>query len=113
MRTFNVLRGEARSTRESPFGRVGTLYEGRELEAVWVSKRAEEIDPDWFTYEHDDLLFVVQGRLRVEFKDHPDDEVILEPGDCLVLTADTACRAYRWPRDEPGATIFLAVYPPG
>jgi mannose-6-phosphate isomerase-like protein (cupin superfamily) len=98
--------------RETPYGRVDTLFEGTELEAVWASKQAEEIDPDWFNYEHDDVLLVVQGCLKVEFRDRPELERVLQPGDCLILSAGTQCRAYRWPRDEEQATIFVAVSPP-
>jgi hypothetical protein len=29
----------------------------------------------------------------------------------IVLPPNTRCRAYRWPRDQREASIFLAVYP--
>ncbi|HSB39858.1 MAG TPA: hypothetical protein VLD13_12280 [Gaiellaceae bacterium] len=29
----------------------------------------------------------------------------------LILDAGTRCRAYRWPREAPEATVFLAAYP--
>ena len=43
---FNVLRGEASQVRRTPFGDVGTVFSGRSIEMLWVSKQAEPIDPD-------------------------------------------------------------------
>lgn len=40
-----------------------------------------------------------------------EDQAQQEPGDMLILPAQTACRAYRWPREAEQATIFLAIYP--
>ena len=110
-RVFNVLRGDATSVSQSPYGSVGTLFTGREIEAVWVSKQAEAVDPGWFSTDTVDLMLVVQGRLRVEFEDAAFESRTLEPGDLLVLPPATRCRAYRWPRDAEHATIFFAVYP--
>ena len=116
MQPLNVFDGDALAVKETPFGRVGTLFEsagveGAGLEVVWVSKSAEEIDPGWFSYDHADMMLVVQGQLKVEFKDHPHNDCVLRPGDCLVLPPRTQCRAYRWPRDCAEATVFVAAYP--
>jgi hypothetical protein len=110
-RVFNLLRVDATSAAESPHGSVGTLFSGREIAAVWVSKQGEVIDPGWFSTDTVDLMLVVQGRLRVEFAEPSIESLTLHPGDLLVLPPSTRCRAYRWPRDAEQATIFFAVYP--
>lgn len=109
---FNLPRGEAVELRHTPFGDVGTVFSDGCVEAVWVSKAAEAIDPDWFSQPTVDLIVVLQGVLKVEFRDST-AELLLHSGDCLVLPPDTPCRAYRWPRDAVIPTLFLAVYPKG
>jgi hypothetical protein len=111
VKVFDILAQEALTTRETPFGEVGTLYSDREIEAVWVSKHAEAVDRGWFSQDAVDLIVVLQGRLRVEFADPGHAARTLEPGCLLVLPPATRCRAYRWPRTAEGATVFLAVYP--
>ena len=96
-RVFDLLRGDATETTSSPFGAVGLVHSGEGIEVVWVSKQAEQLDPDWFSTETVDLLLVVQGLLRVEFDDARLRELTLEPGQLLVLPGRTRCRAYRWP----------------
>jgi len=110
-RVFNVLTGEATEIRTTPFGSVGTVFSGRRLELVWVSKHAEQIDDSWFRMREVDLIMVVQGRLKVEFADPRHPERVLHPGEVLVLPAEARCRAYRWPRDAQQPTIFVAAYP--
>jgi hypothetical protein len=110
-RVFDLLRGDATETTSSPFGAVGLVHSGEGIEVVWVSKQAEQLDPDWFSTETVDLLVVVQGLLRVEFDDTRFPELTLEPGQLLVLPGRTPCRAYRWPREAGEATVFLAAYP--
>lgn len=65
----------------------------------------------WFSQDGVDLLVVLQGQLRIEFAQPDFPPYLLQPGDMLVLPANTACRAYHWPRDAEQSTIFLAVYP--
>jgi len=110
---FHILREEALDLRHSPTGRVGQVYRGEGLEVVWVAKQEEVIDAAWFAQPTVDLLIVLQGRLRVEFEEETRAPLVLEPGDLLKLPANTRCRAYRWPRDQQEATIFVAVYPTG
>ena len=107
----NVLRGEAGSTRVTPYGVVGTVYSGHGIEAVWVSKRGEQVDPGWFVPDTVDLILLREGHLRVEFEAAELDDRVLEPGDLLVLPPGQRCRAYCWPRDVDQAARFLAVYP--
>lgn len=108
---FRATHGEALAITETPFGSVGRLFRGEGIEAVWVSKRDEAIDPGWFSQSSVDLIVVLQGKLRVEFEGGEQSDATLEPGDVLILPAQKRCRAYRWPRDIPTPTVFLAVYP--
>ncbi len=108
---FNILKSEAEEIHDSDFGSVGTIFSGEGVEAVWVKKQAEQVDPDWFLQPMVDLILVVQGRLKVEYERADLAECVLEPGDMLVLPANTRCRAYRWPREVEEATMFVAVYP--
>jgi hypothetical protein len=111
VRVFDILAQEALATTETSFGKVGTLHSDGQIEAVWVSKRAEAVDRGWFSQDTVDLIVVLQGRLRVEFADPGDEARTLDQGTLLVLPPATKCRAYRWPRTAEGATVFLAVYP--
>lgn len=108
---FHLLQGEALDIHHSPTGQVGRVFCGEGLEAVWVAKQQEVIDVAWFSQPTVDLLIILQGQLRVEFEQAQQASVVLGPGDLLVLSPHTRCRAYRWPRDRQEATIFLAVYP--
>lgn len=110
-RVFHLLREEALEIRQSSFGSVGKIFSGEGVEAVWVKKQNEEIDPEWFTQSRVDLLLVVKGKLKIEFEREDIPPRLLEPGDLIVLPPNTRCRAYRWPRTAKGATLFLAVYP--
>jgi hypothetical protein len=108
---FNVLRQEALEVTCTRFGSVGQLYRGEGVEAVWVSKREEDVDPDWFSQDRVDLILVVQGGLRFEFERDDLAPRILGPGDFMILPPHSRCRAYRWPREQRDASIFVAVYP--
>lgn len=108
---YDILDGEGTDVRESRFGRVGTVYSGEGIELAWISKSQDEIDPGWFEADTVDVLLVVQGLLRVEFEQEGRADLTLGPGQLLVLPAKTRCRAYRWPRDAPEATVFVAAYP--
>jgi quercetin dioxygenase-like cupin family protein len=108
---FNLPRSDALEITQSLYGSVGRLFSGEGLEAVWVRKQAEEIDPGWFSQPVADLILVVQGQLKLEFESPDFAPRLLQPGELLVLPANTRLRAYRWPRDAKEATVFLAVYP--
>jgi len=111
LQVFNVLRGEAGHVRSTPFGDVGTLFSGRSMELVWVSKQGEPVDDSWFQMKAVDLIMVLQGQLKFEFDSADHDDRVLGVGEVLVLPPDARCRAYRWPRDASQATIFVAAYP--
>jgi nitroimidazol reductase NimA-like FMN-containing flavoprotein (pyridoxamine 5'-phosphate oxidase superfamily) len=111
VQVFNVLRGEANHVRSTPFGDVGTVFSGRSMELVWVSKQGEPVDDSWFRMKAVDLITVVQGQLKFEFESPDHDDRVLGAGDVLVLPPKARCRAYRWPRDASQATIFVAAYP--
>lgn len=108
---FHILQRDALAITDSPTGSVGRLFTGEGIEAVWVSKEDEEIDPEWFSQSMVDLIVVLQGQLRVEFERSEFETLVLDPGDLFVLPAGTRCRAYRWSRDREEATVFLAVSP--
>lgn len=108
---FDVLRGEANEVRSTPFGDVGTVFSGRSMELVWVSKKGEPVDDSWFRMKSVDLIMVLQGKLKFEFESPDHDDRVLGAGELLVLPAEARCRAYRWPRDASAATIFVAAYP--
>ena len=108
---FNILRGEANHVRSTPFGDVGTVFSGRSMELVWVSKQGEPVDDSWFRMKAVDLIMVLQGQLKCEFESPDHDDRVLSPGELLVLPAGARCRAYRWPRDASKAAIFVAAYP--
>jgi hypothetical protein len=110
---FHLLRDEALEIRQTPFGSVGKIFSGEGVEAVWVKKQDEAIDPGWFSQPTVDLILVLQGSLRMEFENEDLPPRVLEPGELIVLPADTRCRAYRWPREAEEAAVFLAVYPLG
>jgi hypothetical protein len=111
VRVFDIIAQDALATRDTPFGQVGTVYSDDQIEAVWVAKRGEAVDPGWFSQGAVDLIVVLQGRLRIEFADPEHEATTLEPGNLVVLPPRTQCRAYRWPRTAADATVFLAVYP--
>ncbi len=110
-RIFHVFEENATALRDTPFGRVGSMYGDGSIEAVWVKKQNEQIDPDWFSQDTVDLIVVMKGELKVEYADKALQDAILEPGDMLVLPPKTPCRAFHWPRDDGKETIFIAVYP--
>ena len=108
---FNTLGDEALEISHSPFGTVGMMFSGEGVEAVWVKKLAEEIEPGWFEQSMVDLILVVQGKLKVEFERPDLSSRVLEPGQMLVLPANMRLRAYHWPRETKEATVFVAIYP--
>ncbi len=108
---YRIPSGEALEITQSPYGSVGRLFTGEGLEAVWVKKEAEEIDPGWFVQPMVDIILVVKGQLKVEFERPDLNPRVLGVGEMLVLPANTRCRAYRWPREAKEGTIFVAVYP--
>lgn len=113
LQVFNILRGEARQVRSTPFGDVGTVFSGQGIELVWVSKQDEPIDEDWLSADTVDLILVLQGQLKFEFEAPDLPDRVLSAGEVLVLGAGERCRAYRWPRDAMDATVFVAAYPAG
>ena len=103
----SVRRGDALDVTGSPYGAVGLVHSGRELNVWWIRKEREEIDPAWTIFTRDDVLYVVEGSLKLELRGQPSH--VLEAGDVFVIEAGTAFRGYRWPRDSDEPCIFLAV----
>jgi hypothetical protein len=65
---FHIQREEALKIHHSSFGSVGKLFSGEGIEAGWVKKQSEEINPDWFSQPMVNLILVVQGKLKMEFE---------------------------------------------
>jgi quercetin dioxygenase-like cupin family protein len=103
----SIPRREALEVTETPYGSVGVVHEGPELTVWWIRKDREEIDPAWTIFTRDDVLHVVEGRLKLEIRGEPDR--VLETGDVFVIRAGAAFRGYRWPRDADTPCVFLAV----
>jgi hypothetical protein len=55
---------EALEMRETPYGSVGVVHDGADLQAWWIWKDDDTIDPDWSVFEREDLLYVIEGTLR-------------------------------------------------
>jgi mannose-6-phosphate isomerase-like protein (cupin superfamily) len=106
----NVIEREALTTKSSPFGAVGVLHTGRDLDAWWIWKDDEEIDPSLSVTDREDLLFVVRGSLRLELEGR--EPQVIGAGETFVIPAHTPFRGYRWPRDG-APCLFLAVAPAG
>lgn len=111
VRVLSVLSGEAAHVRRTPFGDVGTVFSGPDLEVVWVSKLGEPVDEHWFCSHDPDVILVVQGELKFEFEDPGQPDLVLGVGDVLTLPAQTRCRAYSWPRHAGQQAVFVAAYP--
>lgn len=111
VRVVNVLGRESAHVRSTPFGDVGTVFAGPDIEVVWVSKHGEPVDEHWFSSHEPDVILLVQGRLKFEFDAPSEPDRVLGVGDVLVLPAKTRCRAYSWPRDSREPALFVAAYP--
>ena len=101
---------ETLERRETPYGSVGVVHDGADLQAWWIWKDDEAIDPEWNALEREDLLYVIEGTLRLELEGEPPRD--LTPGECFVIPAGRRFRGYRWPRDG-APCLFLAVTPTG
>ena len=110
VQVFHVLGGDALRIKSTPYGHVGRIYSDERIEAVWIRKQDEAIDPDWFSQPMVDLILVIQGQMKFEFEGDQEDEVVNQ-GDVLVLPGNTRCKAYRWPRESTEAAVFVAIYP--
>ena len=103
---MNIETLDALEIRDTPFGSVGVVHDGPDLQAWWIRKNDEEIDAHWSEMAREDLLYVIQGKLRLELEG--EDPRDLGAGECFVIPARRRFRGYRWPRDgEP--CLFLAV----
>jgi mannose-6-phosphate isomerase-like protein (cupin superfamily) len=108
--SLSVIARQALSHHDSPFGVVGLIHEGTDLKAWWIWKDREEIEPTLAVMDHDDLIFIVQGSLRLELEGR--DPIVLRAGDLFVIPAGTPFRGYRWPRESEPCQ-FVAVAPAG
>ena len=111
MTVLDVIAREALALEETPYGAVGTVHAGSDLDAWWIWKDGEDVDPELSVCDREDLLYVVRGELRLELEGR--EPVVLEAGDVFVIPAGTPFRGYRWPREDDEPCLFLAVAPAG
>lgn len=110
MDVINVNERQALSERDSPYGAIGVVHSGADLDAWWIWKDDEEVEPTFAVTDREDLLYVIQGSLRLELEGG--ESHVIGAGEAYVIPAGRPFRGYRWPRDgEP--CLFLAVAPAG
>jgi mannose-6-phosphate isomerase-like protein (cupin superfamily) len=97
--------------RHTPYGSVEEVHAGDDLEAWWIFKDDEEIEPAPAVMDRDDLLYVAEGSLRIELEGR--EPFVLHAGELFVIPAGTRFRGYRWPREGNEPCRFLAVAPAG
>ena len=107
--------GAARTTiagmavRQTRYGSVEEVHAGADLEAWWILKEDEAIEPAPAVMDRDDLLYVAEGSLRLELEGR--EPFVLRAGELFVIPAGTPFRGYRWPRESGKRCRFLAVAP--
>ena len=69
MRPLDVMARQALSQEDSPYGAVGVLHSGSDLEAWWISKDGEEVEPTLSVMDRDDLLYVIRGSFASSSRD--------------------------------------------
>ncbi len=99
------------AVRETPYGSVEEVHAGADLEAWWILKDDEAIEPGRAVMDRDDLLYVAEGSLRLELEGR--EPFVLDAGELFVIPAGTPFRGYRWPREGGQRCRFLAVAPAG
>lgn len=108
MDAVDVAAQEASSVAASPYGSVGVVHSGTDLEAWWILKDDEKVEPVRAVMDREDLLYVIKGSLRLELGEG--ETRVLRSGEAFVIPAGTPFRGYRWPRDG-APCLFLAVAP--
>jgi len=89
---------------------VGVVHAGADLDAWWIWKDDEDLEPTRAVMDREDLLYIIKGSLKLELDGQ--ESRIIDPGELFVIPAGTPFRGYRWPRDgEP--CLFLAIAPAG
>ena len=69
MKPLDVIARQALSQEDSSYGAVGVFHSGSDLEAWWIWKDGEEVEPPLSVMDRDDLLYVVRGSLRLKLRD--------------------------------------------
>jgi mannose-6-phosphate isomerase-like protein (cupin superfamily) len=106
---LEVVARQALPQADSPYGTVGVLHAGSDLNAWWIWKDGEEIEPTFSVMDRDDLLYVVQGALRLHIEGR--ESFVLRAGELFVIPAGTPFRGHRWPVEGGEPCLFLAVAP--
>lgn len=89
------------------YGSVENVHAGADLEAWWILKEDEAIEPGPAMMDRDDLIYVAEGSLRLELEGR--EPLVLRAGELFVIPAGTLFRGYRWPREGGERCRFLAV----
>ena len=110
MNVIDVTGRQALAEDESPYGVVGVVHSGADLDAWWIWKDGEDVEPTLAVMDREDLLYVIRGSLRLELEGG--ESHVLGPGSAYVIPAGRTFRGYRWPRDGDPC-LFLAVAPAG
>ncbi len=85
---FHILNGEAAHLRGTPFGSIGELFSGSAIQAVWVCKHNEAVEPNGSEQPHGGPGSGPRGQLHFEFED-PLAERTIAAGDLLVFRRPT------------------------
>ena len=88
---------------ETPYGSVEDVHAGADLDAWWILKEDEEIEPAPVVMDRDDLLYVAEGSLRLELEGR--EPFVLHAGELFLIPAGTPFRGYRWPRGSGGRCL--------
>jgi cupin 2 domain-containing protein len=112
MRPRNLLDGVPRALPEELVEELVRTPAAR-LERI-VSRGHRTPDGEWYNQEWHEWVVVLAGRARLRLEGQA-DEVVLGPGDCLVLPAHLRHRV-EW-TDPDADTVWLALHyevgPPG
>lgn len=84
------------------------LHDGAEITVWRIRKDDEEIDPALSVCDREDVLCVLEGRLRLELQGL--EPIVIGAGEVFVIPPGVPFRGYRWPRDGSPCE-FVAVAP--
>jgi transcriptional regulator with XRE-family HTH domain len=88
----------------SAIGRLVLADDRRGLEIYEYTASADDDLDVWFQHAGTKVLYVIEGRLTVEFDHRP--SVLVGEGDCLVHAGELA---HRWHVETPPVHLFLVI----
>lgn len=108
-RALDINARESLEEKATPHGMVGVVHAGRDLKAWWIDKHGDEIERQWLVFDREDLLYVIEGQLRLEFPDAPESPIVLSAGECYAVPPGRYFKGFSWPRANGVRCLFLAV----